>query len=87
LFKKDLLEFDQEQEALEASLRELDTEPTIENDCSHDFALAMALSEDPDHNMDMSYALELQRQFDREMELQNQLESKDTVVTKRGTTS
>lgn len=87
MFKQDLLEFDQEQEALEASLRELDVDQNDENDCSNDFALAMALSEDPDYSADMSLALELQRQFDREDELQQQLDSGNSVVTKRGTTS
>lgn len=85
--QQDLLEFDQEQEALEASLREFDMDQELENDCSNDLALAMALSEDPDYSVDMSIALELQRQFDREDELQQQLESDDNVVTKRGTTS
>jgi serine/threonine-protein kinase RIO1 len=89
LQEQDLLEFDLEQEALEASLRELDVDQNLdENDCSNDLALAMALAEaeDPDYSADMSLALQLQKQFDREDQLQSQLASEKSVVSKRGTT-
>jgi hypothetical protein len=69
------LEFDEEQIALEASLRELDDFPEDNNDCSRDYELALKLSEDPDYSVDAQMALELQRQFDREHEVEVFLKS------------
>jgi len=88
LQEKDLLEFDQEQEALEAGLREMDMEgeQEIVNDCSRDYELALQLQDDPDYSVDAQLALELQRQFDREADFQRQLEKAPaTEKTKGGT--
>ncbi|KAI6182844.1 Serine/threonine-protein kinase RIO3 [Aphelenchoides bicaudatus] len=84
LQEQDLLEFDLDQEAIESSLRDLDVNQSAENDCSNDWALAMALQDDPDYSVDAHLALELQREFDRENELEQQL-NENSVVTKRGT--
>jgi len=84
LQEQDLLEFDREQEAMEASLREMD-DPEESIDCSNDYELALQLSEDPDCSVDAMFALELQRQFDRESEIQRQLETGEKASKNGGT--
>ncbi|KAI6207996.1 Serine/threonine-protein kinase RIO3 [Aphelenchoides besseyi] len=80
LQEQDLNEFDAEQEALMASLRDVDDE----NDTSRDFELALMLSEDPDCSDDVKMARELQLQFDREADWQEQeqydAKGKKTIV-------
>ncbi|CAD5207100.1 unnamed protein product [Bursaphelenchus okinawaensis] len=68
---EEMSEFEQLQEALEASLKEFEAEDFDQE--TKDRLLAMQLSEDPDCSADKRMALELQRQFDREDELNEQL--------------
>ncbi|KAI6203320.1 Serine/threonine-protein kinase RIO3 [Aphelenchoides besseyi] len=72
LQEQDLNEFDAEQDALMASLRDVEDE----DDTSRDFELALMLSEDPDCSDDVKMARELQLQFDREADWQEQQDAK-----------
>lgn len=54
-------------------------ESKMEEDCSRDYQLALELSKDPDYSADHYLAQKLQREYDRETELQKKfVESKNS---------
>lgn len=82
-FQKDLTPEEREQKELEEALRlsmletTMSTAATVDSeelDCSKDLELALKLSEDPDISSDFDMALRMQREFDREYEIQEQFE-------------
>ena len=80
LFQVDLQEEARENAEIEHMLRDAGFEiitsaDTGEPDTSHDAELALKLSEDPDCSIDEFLAQQMQREFDREQELQAQFES------------
>lgn len=62
-------EFYKEEESIVAACLSDEDDPVNANDCSRDYELALKLSQEPDLSVDAQFALELQREFEREAEL------------------
>uniref|UniRef100_A0AC34G901 Uncharacterized protein n=1 Tax=Panagrolaimus sp. ES5 TaxID=591445 RepID=A0AC34G901_9BILA len=58
----------------EAGIENVSTSETGDSDTSRDYELALQLSEDPDCSVDEFLAKQMQREFDRELELERQFE-------------
>uniref|UniRef100_A0A914XSY8 Serine/threonine-protein kinase RIO3 n=1 Tax=Panagrolaimus superbus TaxID=310955 RepID=A0A914XSY8_9BILA len=58
----------------QAGIDHVSTSETSDSDTSRDYELALQLSEDPDCSVDEFLAKQMQREFDRELELERQFE-------------